>query len=134
MLHGPIYGGQLHTTPVNDLDTPVEPLTDIAMRMFAEDFPGRQHIDAAISSINDQTLTVELKRQWWLARQIVDVGLEWEHLECRVFQLGLEQGMSCTHLQEACAGDQGVEEMMRDTHRYTDIPVPQRCGQHGRRT
>ena len=39
-LHGPIYGGQLHATPVNDLDTPVEPLTDIAMRMFAEDFPG----------------------------------------------------------------------------------------------
>ena len=30
-LHGPIYGRQLHAAPVNDLDTPVEPLTDVAM-------------------------------------------------------------------------------------------------------
>ena len=39
-LTGPIYGGQLHATPVNNVDTPAEPLTDVAMRMFAADFPG----------------------------------------------------------------------------------------------
>ena len=133
-LHGPIYGGQLHTTPVNDLDTPVEPLTDVAMRMFAEDFPGRQHVDAAVSSLNDRTLTAELKRQRMLARKIAEAGLEQERLERRVFQLGLEQGMSRNRLQEARAGDRVIEEMMRDTRRYADIPVPQGHGRHGRRT
>ena len=133
-LHGPIYGGQLHAAPVNDLDTPVEPLTDVAMRMFAEDFPGRQHVDAAVSSINDRTLTAELKRQRMLARKIAEAGLERERLERRVFQLGLEQGMSRNRLQEARAGDRVVEEMMRDTRRYTDIPVPQGRGRRGRRT
>ena len=133
-LHGPIYGGQLHATPVNNLDTPVKPLTDVAMRMFAEDFPGRQHVDAAVSSINDHTLTAELKRQRMLAHKITEVGLEREHLERQVFQLGLEQGMSRNRLQEARAGNRVVKEMMRDTRRYTDIPVPQGHGQHGRRT
>ena len=104
------------------------------MRMFAEDFPGRQHVDAAVSSINNRTLTAELKRQRWLARQIVEAGQERERLERRVFQLGLEQGMSRNCLQEARAGDRIIEEMMRDTRRYTDIPVPQRRGRRGRRT
>ena len=40
-LTSPIYGGQLHATLVNDTDQPVKPLTDIAMRMFTADFPGR---------------------------------------------------------------------------------------------
>ena len=131
-LQGPIYGRQLHTAPVNNLDTPVEPLTNIAMRMFAEDFPGRQHVDAAVSSINNQMLTAELKRQWMLAHKITEAGLEQEHLERRVFQLGLEQGMSCNCLQEAHTGNQVIEEMMRDMHRYTDIPIPQGCGRRGR--
>ena len=52
-LTGPIYGGQLHAMPVNDTDQPVEPLTDVAMRMFTTNFPGRQHVDAAIASINN---------------------------------------------------------------------------------
>ena len=133
-LHRPIYGGQLHATPVNDLNTPIEPLTDVAMRMFAEDFPGRQHVDAAVSSINDRTLTAELKRQRMLAHKITKAGLERERLERRVFQLGLEQGMSRNRLQEARAGDRVVEEMMRDTRRYTDILVPQGRGRCGHRT
>ena len=52
-LTGPIYGGQLHATPVNDTDQPVEPLMDVAMRMFVTNFPGRQHMDAAVASINN---------------------------------------------------------------------------------
>ena len=69
-----------------------------------------------------------------LARKIAEAGLEWERLERRVFQLGLEQGMSRNHLQEARTGDQVVEEMMQDTRRYTDIPVPQGRGRRGRQT
>ena len=102
--------------------------------MFAEDFPGRQHVDAAVSSLNDRTLTAELKHQRMLARKITEAGLERERLERRVFQLGLEQGMSRNRLQEARTGDRVIEEMMRDTRRYTDIPVPQGCGRRGRRT
>ena len=69
-----------------------------------------------------------------LARRITEAGLERERLEWRVFQMGLEQGMSRTRLQEARAGDHIIEEMMRDTHRYTDIPVPQGRGRRGCRT
>ena len=135
-LTGPIYGGQLHATPVNDIDTPVEPLTDVAMRMFAADFPGRQFVDQAVANIGDRTLTAELKRQRWYAAQIEEASRERERLERRVFQLGLEQGMSRNRLQEARAGDRIAEEMMRDTHRYTDVPIPQqnRRGRRGRRT
>ena len=135
-LTGPVYGGQLHATPVNDVDTPTEPLTDVAMRMFAADFPGRQFVDQAVANIGDCTLTVELKRQWWYAVQIEEAGREHERLEHRVFQLGLEQGMSRNRLQEAQAGDRIAKEMMRDTRRYTDVLVPQqqRRGRHGRRT
>ena len=135
-LTGPIYGGQLHATPVNDVDTPAEPLTDIAMRMFAADFPGRQYVDQAVVNIGDRTLTAELKRHRWYAAQIEEAGRERERLERRVFQLGLEQGMSRNRLQEARAGDRIAEEMMRDTRRYTDVPVPQqnRRGRRGRRT
>ena len=135
-LTGPIYGGQLHTTPVNNMDQPIKPLTDVAMRMFATNFPGRQHVDVAIASINDRTLTAKLKRHRWLEAQITEAGLEHERLERRVFQLGLEQGMSHNCLQEASAGDWIAEEMMRDTRRYTDILVPQQhChGRRGRRT
>ena len=79
-------------------------------------------------------MIAELKRQRWLARQIVEAGLERERLKRRVFQLGLEQGMSRNRLQEARAGDRIIEEMMRDTRRYTDILVPQRRGRRGRRT
>ena len=124
-LTGPIYGGQLHATPVNDVDTPAEPLTDVAMRMFAADFPRQQFVDQAVANIGDRTLTAELKRQRWYAAQIEEAGRERERLECRVFQLGLEQGMSRNRLQEARAGDRIAEEMMRDTRRYTDVPVPQ---------
>lgn len=112
MLTGTTYGGQLHTTPVNDLNTPVEPLTDVAMRMFPEDYPGCQHVNKAVSSINDCTLIAELKRYWYKCRQIEEARLEHEQLEQRVFQLGLEQGMSHNHLQEAQAGDRIIEEMM----------------------
>ena len=80
-LTGPIYGGQLHTTPVNNMDQPIKPLTDVAMRMFATNFPGRQHVDVAIASINDRTLTAKLKRHWWLEAQITEAGLEHERLE-----------------------------------------------------
>ena len=134
-LTGPIYGGQLHATPVNDIDTPAEPLTDVAMRMFAADFPGRQFVDQAVTNIGDRTLVAELKRQRWYAAQIEEAGRERERLERRVFQLGLEQGMSRNRLQEAQAGDRIAEEMMRDTRRYTDVPVPQqqRRGRRGRR-
>ena len=84
-LTGPIYGGQLHATPVNDVDTPAEPLTDVAMRMFAADFPGRQFVDQAVVNISDRTLTAELKRQRWYAAQIEEAGRERERLERRVF-------------------------------------------------
>ena len=131
-LTGPIYGGQLHATPVNDVDTPAEPLTDVAMRMFATDFPGRQFVNQAVANISDRTLTAELKRQRWYAAQIEEAGRERERLERWVFQLGLEQGMSRNRLQEVRAGDQIAEEMMRDTRRYTDIPVPQQ-NRRGRR-
>ena len=135
-LTGPIYGGQLHATPVNDIDTPAEPLTDVAMRMFAADFPGRQFVDHAVVNIRDCTLTAELKRQRWYAAQIEEAGRERERLERQVFQLGLEQGMSRNRLQEVRAGDRIAEEMMRDTRRYTNVPVPQqnRRGRRGRRT
>ena len=135
-LMGPIYGGQLHASPVNDVDTPTEPLTDVAMRMFAADFPGRQFVNQAVANISDHTLMAELKRQRWLAAQIKAAGRECEQLEHRVFQLGLEQGMSWNQLQEAWARDQVAKEMMRDTRRYTDVPVPQQhCrGRRGRRT
>ena len=75
-LTGPIYGGQLHATPVNNVDTPTEPLTDVAMCMFAAEFPGRQFVDQAVANIGDRTLTVELKRQRWLATQIEEAGKE----------------------------------------------------------
>ena len=135
-LTGPIYGGQLHATPVNDVDTPAEPLTDVAMRMFAADFPRRQFVDQAVANIGDRMLTAELKRQRWYTAQIEEAGRERKRLECRVFQLGLEQGMSRNRLQEARVGDRIAEEMMRDTRRYTDVPVPQqhRRGRRGRRT
>ena len=135
-LTGPIYGGQLHVTPVNNVDTPAEPLTDIAMRMFAADFLGRQFVDQAVANISDCTLTAELKRHRWYVTQIEEAGRECKRLEHRVFQLGLEQGMSCNWLQEARVGDRIMEEMMRDTRRYTDVPVPHqhRCGRRGRRT
>ena len=77
-LTGPIYGGQLHATPVNDVDTPAEPLTDVAMRMFATDFPGRQFVDQAVANIGDRMLTVELKRQRWYTAQIEEAGRERE--------------------------------------------------------
>ena len=54
----------------------------------------------------------------------MEAELECEQLERQVFQLGLEQGMSQNRLQEAQARDRIAKEMMRDTHRYTDIPVP----------
>ena len=106
------------------------------MRMFAADFPGRQFIDQAVANIGDRTLTAELKQQWWYAAQIEEAGRERERLERQVFQLGLEQGMSHNRLQEAQAGDRIAEEMMRDTRRYTDVPVPQQhCrGRRGHRT
>ena len=124
-LTSPIYGGQLHATPVNDVDTPTEPLMDVAMHMFAADFPGRQFIDQAVANIGDRTLTAELKRQRWYTAQIEEAGRERERLERRVFQLGLEQGMSRNRLQEAWAGDRIAEEMMRDTRRYTDVLILQ---------
>lgn len=133
-LHGLIYGGQLHATPVNALNTPAEPLTNVATHMFTEDFPRQQHVDGAVSSINDCTLIMELKQHQWLTQQIADAGLKQECLERRVFQLGLEQGMSCNRLQGAHTGDHMIEEMMRDTCRYTDIPVSQRRGQCGHQT
>lgn len=133
-LHGPIYGGQLHAAPVNNLNTPIEPLADVAMCMFAEDFLGRQHVDGAVTSINDHTLIAELKWHWWLTCQIADVGLECKCLKWQVFQLGLEQGMSCNCLQEAHTGDWIIEEMMQDMHHYTDVPVPNRCGHCGHQT
>ena len=73
--------------------------------MFAADFPGRQFVDQAVANIGDHTLMAELKRQRWLAAQIEEAGKERERLEHRVFQLGLEQGMSRNQLQEAQAGD-----------------------------
>ena len=74
-LTGPIYGGQLHTTPA-------EPLTDVAMCMFATEFPGRHFVDQAVANIGDRTLMAELKRQQWLAVQIKEAGKEHERLEC----------------------------------------------------
>ena len=106
------------------------------MHMFAADFPGRQFVDQAVANIGDCMLTAELKRQRWYAAQIEEASREREQLERRVFQLGLEQGMSRNRLQEARAGNRIAEEMMRDTRRYTDVPVPQQnCrGRRGRRT
>ena len=57
----------------------------------------------------------KLKRHRWLEAQITKAGLEHERLEHRVFQLGLEQGMSHNWLQEVQAGDRIAEEMLRDT-------------------
>ena len=85
-----------------------------------------------MANISDRTLTAELKRQRWYAAQIEEAGREREQLERQVFQLGLEQGMSRNRLQEVRAGDQIAEEMMRDTRRYTDVPVPQQ-NRRGRR-
>ena len=45
---GADYHGEIHATPVNDINTPPKCLTDIALRMFAHTFPALDHVNKAI--------------------------------------------------------------------------------------
>ena len=111
---GADYCGEIHTAPVNEVDTPPERLTDAALRMFACTFPALDRINDAIGRIGDWSLEAEVRRHqgisiWMEVNEEKRLRLEWEHQ-----QLELDLGMCMHRLQEAHACNQILEEMVRD--------------------
>ena len=126
--NGPDYRGELHAMPYNGSEE-VEPLTDEAMRMLDPDFPAAVHVSNALRHMGDRTLWAEVIRYRAKVSEIDKIRVQREELQQRCYMVGLEMGLSHQRLQDACAVQRILENMVQDTR--TDQQSRQR-GQRGR--
>jgi hypothetical protein len=125
---GPDYRGEIHAEPVRDLDTPPETLTEEALRLLQPDFPAARLVDEALARMGDRSLTAEVRRWRCHEGEIGRIGMERARLERRVYQVGIEQGLSRHRLQEARGISRIIEEMVRDRH----VTQREQSGRRGR--
>ena len=111
---GADYRGEIHTAPINDVDTPPERLTDAALRMFARTFPALNRVHDAIARIGDRSLEAEVRRYQGINIRIEANEERRIRLERERQQAELELGMCVHRLQEARACNQILEEMVSD--------------------
>ena len=126
--NGPDYRGELHATPYNGAEE-VEPLTDEAMRMLEPEFPAAEHVSNALRRMNDRTLWAEVIQYRAKVSEIDRIRVQREELQRRCYMVGLEMGLCRQRLQEACAVQRIIEDMVQDTR--TNQQSRQR-GQRGR--
>ena len=111
---GADYHGEIHTAPVNDVDTPPKHLTDAALRMFARTFPALDRVNEAIGQIGDRLLEAEVRRHQGISICIEANEEKQARLERERQQLELDLGMCMHRLQEARACNRILEEMVSD--------------------
>ena len=126
--NGPDYRGELHVTPYTGTE-PVDVLTDEAMRMLEPEFPAAEFVSDTLRHIGDRTLWAEVIRYWARVAEIERIQIQREELQCRCYLAGLEMGFSRHRLQDACAVQRIIEDMVQDQR----INQQQQVRQRGRR-
>ena len=111
---GADYRGEIHVAPVNDVDTPPERLTNAALHMFVWTFPTLNHINEAMRWIRDRSLEAEVCCHQGISLQIEVDEEKCVQLERECQQLELDLGLCVHRLQEACACNRILEELVSD--------------------
>ena len=126
--NSPDYRGELHATLYNGPE-PIDVLTDEAVRMLEPEFPAVEHVSDALRRIGDRTLWAEVIRFRARIAEIEQIWVQREELQQRCYLAGLELGFSRHRLQDACAVQHIIEDMVQDQR----INQQQQVRQRGRR-
>ena len=126
--NGPDYRGELHATPYNGPE-PVDMLTDEAVQMLEPKFPAAAFVSDALRRMGDRTLWAEVIRFRARHTEIDRIRVQREELQHRCYLAGLEMGFSRHRLQDACAVQRIIEDMVQDQR----INQQQQVRQRGRR-
>ena len=97
--------------------------------MLELDFLAAEHVSNSLRRMGDCTLWAEVI--WYRAKiaEIDKIQVQREELQRRCYMVGLEMGLSRQWLQDACAVQRIIEDMVQDTR--TNQQSRQR-GQRGR--
>ena len=112
--NGPDYRGELHATPYTGPEE-VKPLTDEAMQMLEPDFPAVEHVSNVLRHMGNRTLWAEVIQYRAKLAKIDKIRVQREELQRRCYMVGLEMGLSRQRLQEACAVQRIIKNMVQDT-------------------
>ena len=93
------------TNTINDIK-------DKAIRMLELDFPTANFVDDVLLHISDQTLCTKVMQYHAKVAEIECIWVQQEELVHPCYLVGLEQGLSWHQLQDACAIQHIVEEMV----------------------
>ena len=124
--NGPNYQGELHATPYNGAEE-VEPLTDEVMRMLELDFPAAEHVSNALRRMSNRSLWAKVIQYRAKVSEIDWIRVQREELQRRCYMVGLEMGLSRQRLQDACAVQRIIKDMVQD------MQTNQQSRQHGQR-
>ena len=84
------------------------------MRMLEPEFPAAEHVSNALRRMNDRTLWAEVIRYRAKIAEIDKIRVQREELQRRCYMVGLEMGLSRQQLQDACAVQRIIEDMVQD--------------------
>ena len=117
-------------TPYNGPEV-VETLTNEAMRMLKPNFPAAELVSDALRRMGDRTLWAEVIRYRARFAEIECIRVQRVELQRRCYLAGLEMGFSQHQLQDACAVQRIIEDMVQD-QRINQQQQERQWGRHGR--
>ena len=111
--NGPDYRGELHATPYTGME-PIDLLTNEVMWMLEPEFPAVDFVSDTIQCIGDRTLLADIIQYRAKFAEIEHIRSQQAELERWCYMVGLEMGFCQHQLQDTCAMQCIIEEMVQD--------------------
>jgi hypothetical protein len=121
-MDGPVYHGEIHTTPVNDRDDPHPELTNESLRMLEPGYRERTAVEDALGHVGDRSLGAEVTRWNALKKKVKRIQDQIREREDQLFALSVDQRACHKRLEDARVISRLQEEMRRDQRVYPLMP------------
>jgi hypothetical protein len=113
-MDGPVYRGEIHTTPVNDRDDAHPELANESLRMLELGYRDRSAVEDALGHVGDRSLGAEVMRWNVLKKKVKHLQDQIREREDQLFTLSVDQQACHKRLEEARVVSRLQEEMHRD--------------------
>jgi hypothetical protein len=130
-MDGPVYHGEIHTTPVNDRDDAHPELTNESMHMLEPGYQDCNAVEDALGRVGDRSLGAEVTRWNALKKKVKRVQDQIREREDQLFAMSVDQQACRKRLEEARVISRLQEEMRQDRRVY---PLTPWSVEHGRST
>ena len=114
MHNGADYRTELHATPNNE--EPVQNITDRTLCMFYHDYLTANMVNTAVGHIGDRTLEAEIIQHRSTMAHLDVNNQHQKRLKLEQERLELTLGMCQQRLEDACACNRILEDMVADQH------------------